>query len=84
MFDRRFEDGDQTIIALKAAKSQSGLTRGMWSVLEGRRTHWARIISRNALLLHAAGLDDAVGFTAVAAAQEEGRNPKKVPVMKFV
>ncbi|TGN35865.1 UPF0149 family protein [Paracoccus liaowanqingii] len=56
----------------------------MWRVLEARRVQWAAIIARNALLLRAAGTDDAEEFIAVAAALMNGRDLKKIPVMKFI
>ena len=81
MLSSWFEDSDETEEALEAARSRAALQRGIWRILEGRRHHWARIIGRNALLLSAAGQDNADAFTAVAAALAEGRDLKKTPVM---
>ena len=79
-----FEDNDKTVMALESAKSRAALTRNMWGVLESRRGHWASVIARNALLLGAVGTDDADAFIAVAAALMDGRDLKKIPVMKFI
>ena len=79
-----FEDGDQTTQTLENAKSRAGLTRLMWSVLEGRRSLWVRIIARNAHLLREVAKEDAAQFTAVAAALAEGRDLRKIPVMASV
>lgn len=79
-----FEDSDETVGRLESAKSGAALTRSMWSMLESRRAHWAAVIARNALLLSAAGTDGAEAFIAVAAALMDGRDLKKIPVMKFI
>lgn len=79
-----FEDSDETVAALERAKSRATLTRSMWGVLETRRMHWAAVIARNALLLSATGNDDAKEFIAVSAALMDGRDLKKIPVMKFI
>jgi hypothetical protein len=84
MLSSWFEDSDETVEALEGARSRAALQRGMWRILEGRRQHWAMIIARNALLLAAAGKDDADAFTAVAAALAEGRDLKKTPVMHCI
>lgn len=75
-----FEDGDKTTKALEGAESDAGLTRAMWTVLEGRRSHLSRIIARDAHLLQTAAAE----FTAVAAALEAGRDIRKIQVMSFV
>ncbi|MGR3593995.1 MAG: UPF0149 family protein [Limimaricola soesokkakensis] len=79
-----FEDSDETVAALETARSATALTRNMWRVLEGRRTHWAAVIARNALLLKAAGSTHTDEFIAVAAALKDGRDLKKTPVMGFI
>ncbi|MBI1246133.1 MAG: UPF0149 family protein [Alphaproteobacteria bacterium] len=84
MLSSWFEDSDMTVERLDAATSRAALMRGMWGVLEARRTHWATLIARNALLLKAAGTDDADEFIAVAAALAEGRDLKKTPVMQCI
>ncbi|WP_432256549.1 hypothetical protein [Limimaricola sp. AA108-03] len=78
-----FEDSDETVAALESARSPTALTRAMWRVLEGRRTHWAAVIARNALL-SAAGSTHTDEFLAVAAALKDGRDLKKTPVMGFI
>ena len=42
MLSSWFEDSDETVEALESATSRTGVTRGLWNVLEGRRQHWAR------------------------------------------
>lgn len=79
-----FEDSDEMVETLEAATSRVSLSRGIWRVLEGRRDHWARVVARNALLLAAAGIEDAEEFVAVASALSEGRDLKKTPVMRHV
>ena len=78
-----FEDSDEIFDALDVARSPAAARKTLWTFLERRRGHWARVIARMGLLVAARG-DVADEFTATALALGEGRDLKKTPVMELI
>lgn len=79
-----YEDSDAFTGAIEGSATPAAMKRALWSALERRRDHWAAVIARSGLLLHATGSLDARAFAAVALALTEGRDLKKVPVMETI
>lgn len=79
-----YEDSDAITEAISSATSPTALKKGLWHALEDRREHWADVIARSALLLHAASEPEAKQFAAVALALVDGRPLKKIPVMEMI
>jgi len=79
-----YEDSDAFADAIASATSPTALKRALWGALDDRREHWAHVIARSALLLHAAKEPEAKQFAAVALALIDGRPLKKIPVMEMI
>ena len=79
-----YEDSDAIADAIARATSPTALKRALWDALDERRAHWAHVIARSALLLHAAQEPEAKQFAAVALALVDGRPLKKIPVMEMI
>jgi len=79
-----YEDSDAIADAISSATTPTALKRALCKAIDDRREHWAHVIARSALLLHAAQEPEAKQFAAVALALVDGRPLKKIPVMEMI
>jgi yecA family protein len=76
-----FEDSDASRTVLDTARAPRAMETALWNWLETRRTWWARIMARSALLLQAIGHADAPGFATTARSLLDRRALRKIPIM---
>jgi len=79
-----FEEIDHVDELAKGEPSEQVFERNLWSWLETRRGHWARIVALAADVLRAAGHQDTDDLVATATALIKGRELKEIPVMAEV
>ncbi len=76
-----FEDSDTSRSVLDTRRAPRSMEAALWTWLETRREWWARIMTRSALLLQAAGHSDVQSFVATSRSLLEGRALRKIPIM---
>jgi hypothetical protein len=76
-----FEDSDTSRSVLDTRRAPRAMEAALWTWLETRREWWARIMTRSALLLQAAGHEDVQSFVATARSLLEGRALRNIPIM---
>ena len=78
-----FEDNDTITQLLNAAKTGTARKKAVWSYLEERRFHWARLIARMALVADSTE-GPVLEFVAVARAILEKQDLKKIAIMQVI
>lgn len=85
LVDCWFETSGALEAAVRSARSEAAARRAVYAHLEERRTYWAVLCFRAALVLQAdMALRLAQSFVAVGLALLDGRPLKKIPIMDYV